>query len=199
VAATFHGRRRIVDFTGAGLSLIDPDKGNVVAQFPWRAPIRASVNAASPLVIANKIFLSASYDTGAVLLRVGENDQLERVWSGDESLSNHYATSVHRDGFLYGFHGRQERGPSLRCVELTTGNVRWEHEGLGAGTILLAGEKLLVLTEKGELVSAPATPEVFKINGRAQVLPFECRAHPALVGGKLYARSKNKLVCVDLR
>jgi hypothetical protein len=124
---------------------------------------------------------------------------LEKVWSGDDSLSNHYATSVHRDGFLYGFHGRQEQGPGLRCVELKTGKVRWEVESFGAGSILLAGDKLLVLTEKGQLICAPATPDGFKSTAKAQILPFDCRAYPAIADGNLYARSKDKLVCVDLR
>jgi len=69
---------------------------------------------------------------------------------------------------------------------------------LKAGTLLLAGERLLVLTERGELISAPATPAAFKPEARAQILPFVVRAHPALAGDRLYARSKDQLVCVDL-
>jgi outer membrane protein assembly factor BamB len=198
VAANIGGARRVFVFTAAGLAVLDPKDGSVVSKFPWRAPIRASVNAATPIVVGDSVFLSASYDTGAALLRV-RGRELEKVWSGDDSLSNHYATSVHRDGMLYGFHGRQEQGPSLRCVELSAGKVRWEVEGFGAGSILLAGNKLLVLTEKGQLICAPATPEGFKPSAKAQVLPFDCRAYPALADGKLYARSKDKLVCVDLR
>jgi outer membrane protein assembly factor BamB len=199
VAATVAGKRRVFAFTASALWLIDPAGGKTLSEFPWHAPIRTSVNAASPLVIGEQVFLSASYGAGAALLRVRGDGQLEKVWSGDDSLSSHYATPVHRDGFLYGFHGRQEAGPSLRCVQLKTGKVRWEQENFGAGAILLAGDQLLVLTEKGQLVAAPATPDGFKPTARAQVLPFECRAYPALAGGRLYARSKDKLVCVDLR
>ena len=122
-----------------------------------------------------------------------------KVWSGDESLSNHYATSVYHDGFLYGFDGRQEFGPSLRCVELKTGMVRWNQDHFGAGTIILAKDRLLILTEKGELITAPASPDAFQPSARAQVLPFECRAYPALADGVLYGRSKDTVVCVDLR
>ena len=46
---------------------------------------------------------------GALLLKVGK-DKVEEVWSGDEQMSNHYTTCVYHDGFLYGFHGRQEPG-----------------------------------------------------------------------------------------
>ena len=63
----------------------------------------------------------------------------------------------------------------------------------------LANDHLLILTEKGELVCAPASPDGFKPSARAQILPFVVRAHPALADGFLHARSKDKLVCVDLR
>ena len=94
----------------------------------------ASVSSATPLIIDDLIFLSASYGTGAILLRV-KNNSVEKVWSADHVLSNHYATSVYRDGFLFGFDGRQEQGCNLRCVELKTGKIRWKQDGFGAGTI----------------------------------------------------------------
>ncbi len=160
--------------------------------------MHASVSAATPLVIDDLIFLSASYGTGAALLRFKEGGP-EKIWAGDDILSNHYATSVHHNGFLYGFDGRQEEGCHLRCVELKTGKVRWSQDRFGAGTVTLAGGQLLILTEKGELLRAPATPTEFKPTARAQILPFNARAHPALADGRFYARSKDKLVCVDLR
>jgi outer membrane protein assembly factor BamB len=200
VAASVGGARRVFAFTGDGLAVLDPAAGTVLSRFPWRPPVRASVNAATPLIIDDRVFLSASYGAGAVLLKVSDGGaRLEPVWSGDESLSNHYATSVHHAGFLYGFHGRQEQGPSLRCVDLATGTVRWDEENFGAGSLVLANDTLLVLTEKGQLIAAPAAPAGFKPTARAQILPFDCRAYPALARGLLYARSKDKLVCVDLR
>jgi hypothetical protein len=106
---------------------------------------------------------------------------------------------VHHDGFLYGFDGRQEQGCNLRCVELKTGKVRWSQDRFGAGTITQARDHLLVLTEKGELICALATPREFKPVARAQILPFGVRAYPAIADGLFYARSGEKLVCLDLR
>jgi outer membrane protein assembly factor BamB len=199
VAATLGGKRYVLSFNRAGLVGIDPAGGAVKFSFPWRSRSHASVNAATPLVVGDEVFLSASYGTGAVLVHVGEDAKPQAVWSGDESLSSHYATSVYRDGFLYGFDGRQEMTPRLRCVEWKTGKVRWTQENFGAGTLLLAGGRLVILTEKGELVIAPATAEGFKPTARAQVLKSTCRAHAALAGGLFYARDQETLVCVDLR
>lgn len=198
VATTIDGKREALVFTRAGLVALEPASGRVLFRFPWRSRMNASVNAATPLVIDQQIFLSASYNTGAVLLRI-TRDGPRKVWSGDDSLSNHYATSVYFNGFLFGYHGRQEMGPSLRCVELKTGRVRWSEDNFGAGTLMLAGNQLLILTEKGELIRAPAAPDGFKPIGRAQILPFDSRAYPALADGLYYARGKKTLVCVDLR
>ena len=198
VAATLHGKRQVLVFTRAGLVSLDPLGGAVLFRFPWRSRMQASVNSATPLVIDDQVFLSASYNTGAVLLRITDAGP-QKVWSGEDILSNHYATSVYHEGFLYGFDGRQETGPSLRCVELNTGKVRWSQDNFGAGTLMLAGNRLLILTEKGQLISTPATPDAFKPERRAQVLPFDSRAYPALADGLYYARSKKTLVCLDLR
>jgi outer membrane protein assembly factor BamB len=201
VAATIDGKRHAFFFTQSGLVAVDPANGTIQFQYPWQPPIHSSVSSATPLVIDDLVFLSASYGTGAILLRV-KNDGVEKVWSADDVLSNHYATSVYHDGFLYGIDGRADPGfeppPSLRCVELKTGKIRWQDDSVGAATITLAGDQLLLLTERGELIRAAASPDAFKPNARAQVLPFQVRAYPAFADGYLYARNKNKLVCLDL-
>jgi outer membrane protein assembly factor BamB len=198
IVAAVRGKRYGFFFTREGLATLEPATGKVLWQFPWRPAIEASVNAATPLVINDLIFISTSYARGAALLRFDEAKP-QPVWSGDDQLSNHYSTSVHYNGFLYGYHGRQEQGCELRCVELQTGKVMWSIDRFGAGTITLAGGDLLLLTEKGELIKAPAIPKEFKPVARAQILGFETRAHPAIGNGFLFARDKRRLVCVDLR
>src|SRR5439155_19668548 len=179
-----------------------PDDGKVLFQFPFRPPMRNSVTAASPLLINDTVFLSASYGTGAVLLQLTESAP-RKLWASDDALSNHYATSVYHEGFLYGIHGRTDPGfeppASLRCVEMKTGKVMWEQASFGAATLILAGNQLLLLTERGELIRAPASSSAFKLSSRAQILPNQVRAHPALADGLFYARSKDRLVCVSLK
>jgi outer membrane protein assembly factor BamB len=200
VAATIDGRRYAFCLTRANLVAADPADGKILFQFPFRPPMHSSVSAATPLVIGDLIFLSASYGTGAALLKL-KGTAVEKVWAGDDILSNHYATSVHHQGFLYGIHGRTDPGmepPSLRCVELQTGKIRWQQDSFPAATITLAGAQLLILTERGELIRAQASPGGFKPGARAQILSAQVRAYPAIADGKFYARSKDKLVCLDL-
>jgi len=139
IAAVVDGVRTILCFTREGLAAVEPDTGKVRFHFRWRSRSNASVNAAVPVVDGNRIFLSASYNTGAVLLEVS-GTQIKKLWSSDDVLSNHYASNVYKDGFLYGFHGRQEFGQSFRCVEMSTGKVQWSVDDFGAGTVTLLGK-----------------------------------------------------------
>ena len=156
VVATIGGVRHALFWTRAGLVDVDPATGKIRFQFPWRSRSHASVNAAAPLVAGDLVFLSASYGTGAILLQIA-GSSVKQLWDSDDALSNHYATSVYRDGYVYGYHGRQEFGQSLRAIELKTGKVQWNVDRFGAGTVTLVGDKLLLIRENGELMVALAT------------------------------------------
>ena len=143
------------------------------------------------------VFISSSYRTGAALLKVTGN-AYKVVWSGDESLSNHYATSVYKDGYLYGYHGRQESGQQFRCVEFKTGKVVWDVE-FGAGTVTLVGNDLMMIREGGELAWGVADPKQVPARLRKDLLPGKVRAYPALADGQLCVRNTETLACFALK
>jgi outer membrane protein assembly factor BamB len=199
VSATFGGQRFGVFLTRDRLLGIDMASGKVQFDRRWRARQAASVNAATPLVVGDLIFVSAEYGPGAGVLRLSGSSVTD-LWTSNEVLSNHYATSVHHDGHLYGFHGRQEFGQSFRAVELRTGVVKWTQEKFGAGSVLLISDRLLIMREAGELLLAPATPQGgLRPSARAQILQGVVRSYPAIANGLFYVRNANTLVCVDLR
>jgi outer membrane protein assembly factor BamB len=177
---------------------LDPKNGAERCRKRWRSRLNASVNAATPVLADDHLFLSASYGTGAIVLRV-QKDKVGEVWKGDNSLSNHYNTSIYHDGHLYGIDGRQEQGAQLRCVEFKTGKMRWTQEGFGCASLILAGGRIIALTEEGDLVSFEPNPEGYREKARAHVLGKPCRAPLALANGKLYGRDNNKLVCWNLK
>ena len=200
IAATIGGQRHALLFARHKLVSLDPANGQVRFAFPWGPKMHASVSAAVPVVSGDVVFIAAGYGAGAAALRVKAGG-VEKLWSGEEQLTAQYVTPVLRDGFLYGFEGRVDTGPTpeLRCVELATGKVRWSTDQVAHGGIILAGGDLFITTDKGELVRVAAEPKGFQEKGRAQVLGFEGRAQPALADGLLFARDKGKLVAVDLR
>ncbi len=199
VVTSLRGRRVVLFYTREGLVELDPETGEIFAWFRWRPRSNTSINAASPIVIGNRVFLSEAYGTGAVLLDRGDTG-FSPLWSGNDILSNHYATSLHHDGTLYGFDGALHLGPpALRAVDLVSGDVAWSQERYGGGAVLLVGDKLLVVRDNGELVVAEARPDAFRSIARAAILSPTVRALSALAGGVLYARNNRELVAVDLR
>jgi outer membrane protein assembly factor BamB len=201
VAATIDGVRHVVFFTRTGLVGIDPKTGKVRFEKRWRSRTEASVNAATPLVVGGQVFLTASYDTGALLVRV-KKDGIEEVWSSNKSLSSHFNTPIEKDGYLYGIDGRQDLKPGgkLRCVELKTGTVKWEKDGFGCASMILADGQIIALREDGELVLIHPTPDGYKEKARAAVLTATpCRAEIALADGRLYGRDGKKLVCWNVK
>ena len=83
VGATIGGRRYAVFLTRTGLVGLDPATGRVQFQRRWRARQAASVNAATPLVIGDLIFISAQYGPGAATLRY-DGSSLSELWASDD-------------------------------------------------------------------------------------------------------------------
>jgi len=199
VCATIHNRRYALFLTYSRLVGVDPADGKIQFQFPWLPHGYGPVVGASPVVVDDSIFLSAIYTLGSVLLRVNADGAgVEKVWDTHD-LSSHYQTGICKDGFLYAPDGHQEEHPSLCCIALATGAVQWKDPEYGEANLLLANDNLVLLTQHGELIIAPASPKKFQVKARAQILPFLVRAYPAISDGFLFGRATAKLVCVDLR
>ena len=197
VAAQIDGALHAIFFTREGLVALKPETGKVAYERRWRSRSHASVNAATPVVLGDIVFLSSSYGTGAIAMRL-RNGDLEELWSGEDVIDNHYSSCVRLGSTLFGFHGRQEYGQSFRAADLTTGEVLWSSERMPAGSVTRIGNRLLLLLESGELLMAAASREKFEVLSRAQILGRETRAFPAVANGLLFARDKDTLACMRL-
>ena len=199
VLANFGGVPQACLFARSGLFGVSATSGEITFEFAWRARSHATVNAASPVLVSDQVFISASYDTGGALLKVTPGSKKpQKVWSGNESLSCPYATPVQVDGYLYGFHGRQEAQTSFRCVEASTGKVRWSADDFGSGTVIAVDGYLLLMHERGELVVLKTDPTAFRVVTRFQILGSGVRASAAIGDGVLFARSPRELVALPL-
>ena len=190
-----NGKAHALFVTRYNVVLLDPTNGKVVARTPFgqRGP---TVNAATPLVIGANIFLTASYGIGAVLLKPAQG-KFEALWSGDDVLSSQYNTPVEKDGFIYGVHGREDIGrAALRCVEASSGKVKWTEDDFGVAHLIAAGDKLLLVRINGELMLAQASPEKFESLASFRAFTGTTRAIPALANGMLFARDDKQLKCI---
>jgi len=216
VAATVNGRRQVFCLMRQGLVSLNPTNGNVNFSFWFRARVEESVNAISPVVVNDRVLISAAYyKVGSVLLRVEpDNPGFEEIWR-NTVLEIHWTTPVYHDGYLYAFSGRNEPDARFHCVELKTGRLMWDrdeswpsHSGhetpqpnvYGRGSAILADGKLIVLGEGGLLGLFKVNPQQPEEISRWQApqLHFPCWAAPVLSRAKLYLRSEDALVCLNL-
>lgn len=129
-AATIHGKRHVLCLMRQGLVSVDPRDGRVNFKYWFRSRKRESVNAARPVVIGDKIFLSAAYQVGSALLQVDEDGRgYEELWRRRRNMQAHWSTPIHVDGYLYGFSGRHESEAEFRCLDVETGDVAWRADG----------------------------------------------------------------------
>jgi hypothetical protein len=104
------------------------------------------------------------------------------------------------DGFVYGIDGDAGNRAKLTCVEWKTGVTRWSEPAVGCGSLTAANCKLIMLSEAGELMIAPASPEKFTPSTKAKVLDGKCWTVPVLCDGRVYCRNAaGDVVCVGLR
>lgn len=197
--ATIHGQRHLLCFMRPGLVSLDPATGRKRFAFWFRSPLHDSVNAAQPVVANNRIFLSAAYDTGAIMLEVAADGGSAAVaWRDELAMQNHWSTTIARDGFLYGFSGRHEQGSDFRCVRARDGAVRWRtptdqrpatrEPFYGRGSAIFADGRFIVMGERGTLALVEATLERFRELSRASFpeLDHPCWTAPVLANRRLY-------------
>lgn len=166
-----------------------------------RSGMDASVNTATPIAISEgDYYISAGYGVGASVWGLEPDEEpFEPGDLGHDLIESHYSTPVFSDYHLYGFHDRQETGQTLRCIDLNEGKLRWESQKLPGGHVILVGDKLVVVTEQGELWIVKASPEKFQQLHVSQILRSGHRSPPAFADGVLYARDGEKLVAVRIK
>ncbi len=207
--AAIYGLDHLLIFHRTGMTSFDPADGAPRWEFPWYSRDYESVNAATPVVVGDHVFFSATYGTGGVLLRVksgGDGSEYETVWKDDlrsreKILDTHWSTAIHVDGYLYGFAGRHEGSATLRCVELKSGQVKWSWRSyLGRGVLLHSEGHFIALGERGDLSLFKLTPMGYEEMRRIpRVLKWPAWSVPTVAQGLLYLRDEEKLVCLDLR
>ncbi len=193
----FHASQQkpVLIFSHRELVSVEPRTGKEIWRFPFQTEY--DINAMDPLVYGGRIFLSSHSQPGLMLKLL--DGRPEVMWRSEDTLV-HFNSGVLFQDYLYVFSGSAGKTGDLRCLDLRNGEVKWKQGGLGVGSLsAAANNKLIILSAKGELVVAEASPEGFKPLGRAQIIGGKCWTAPVLANGKIYARNaKGDLVCVDV-
>lgn len=194
LAFTLNGATMIASFNDYGPIVVDPAGPKVVARARWQT--QYGVNAVTPIVQGDTLFISSGYNRGAALFQIA-GDALKPVWE-NKNMRNHTNNCVLWNGCLYGFDGQVDQG-ALTCLDYKTGERKWVEKTVKAGALMLADGKLIVQSSKGDLIVAEASPAAYKELARAPVLTGTCWTTPVLSGGRIFCRNhKGDLVCVDV-
>lgn len=200
ILADILGVHQAIFFTQKGLVGVTPKDGKVL----WRAdfPFKVST-AASPVVYENIVYCSAGYGVGAGAFKLSKNGsglQAEQIWRRENECFNHWSTPVVKDGYLYGMFSFKEYGAGpLACVDIRTGKDMWKEPGFGPGQVILAGDKIIATSDKGEIVIAEAKPDKYKEVKRQDVLDGKVWSYPVLADGHIFARSTVEGVCLEIK
>ncbi len=233
IPGIINGRDRIFVFAGGdsrpptgGLLMLDPATGKIDARFPFRSKRYESVNASSPTVVGNQVFISTSYKTGGILLNINGSSTPSVAWR-TKDLGTHFATTIHKDGYLYGVDGGSRNNTAISCIELATGKLMWRtvpewketvtqkgksHEVTYTAarcSLLYADGAFLCLTEEGHLLWLKMAPKGCQILSRTWLFAAkETYSMPVISRGLLYVvqnrkswldGSPTRLFCYDLR
>lgn len=210
VLASFHDQPTVLYFARGGLIGFDPATGKQRFYQKWRSKLEESVNAANPVVVGNRILITECYERGSLCVEVNKDFTLTAIWSdlgkdrGEQSLMAHWCTPMVDDKYVFSCSARHSPQADFRCVEFSTGTVKWIEPKTRWTTAIKIDGHLLTLAEEGTLTLLKPNPEKYEKvaqwpGDKNKELEYPCWAPPVVSRGLLYVRGKGKLVCYELR
>lgn len=197
VVATLAGRKQVLTFTVEAVIGLDFETGALL----WRVPVKTSFgrHVASPVVLGDLV-IAGSHQAGLMGIKVsrsGESFTTENAYI-EKRVAINFSSPVLRDGYLYGL------GPAgiIFCADARTAETKWSHQLRAAGNKAHAGfvvlkDKILVLSDTGDLLLASADPKEFRLISQLKVCGDNW-CNPAYADGKLFLRDKEGLLGLSL-
>jgi outer membrane protein assembly factor BamB len=194
VVANIGGKRTVVMFKASHLVGLDAKDGRELWRTEWKT--NYDVNAATPIVVGDRIFISSGYGSGCALIEISGGSAVQK-WR-NKNLKAHINSPVYSKGHLYGIDDQASAKAPLVCIDFATGQEKWSERGIG-GALVAADGKLIILSERGELIIAEESTAGFRPLSRAQVLGKRNWVQPTYAAGQLYCRNnEGDLVCLAL-
>ena len=199
------GVKQYVQLTGRGLVGIRASDG----RYLWgnNAVANDVANISTPIVKANFVFASTSYDTGSVMVELAADGQggvaaTQKYFLPPNRFQSHHGGMVLIGDYLYGGHGQSNGFPV--CIELATGKSMWSpvrNAGTGSAAVIGAEGKLYFRYQNGTVVLIDASPSGYKESGSFQIPnPFHLSwPHPVIAGGRLYLREQDALHAYNIK
>jgi outer membrane protein assembly factor BamB len=175
----------------------------------WEFPLKDKLNESSTTpVVAGDLLLASSVTFGMVGLKVekkGDGYEAKQAWH-NRKLTCYFSTPIpvgqKHVYVVTGVASLKAATSALHCVEVETGKVLWTEPKVGkyhAALLRTADDKMLMLSDLGDLVLFEPGPTAYKELSRSKVVKGEqIWAHPALSDGRVYFRDEKELICLQI-
>ena len=186
-------------FHSNGLAGLNPLNGDP----QWKVAHETSYGLNTTMPVAGPdgiVYISSAYGSGCravQLTRDGAGVKAKEIWA-NKRMRLHHTDAVRVGDVIYGSSG--DFGPApMTAIEVKTGKILWQDRALPKANFIVADGKLIVLDEDGVVALAEVSAQGLKIVSRAQVLSNRAWTAPALIGTKLYARDRARMVALELK
>ena len=188
-----NGGTQVVFFTSERAIGLDAKDGRLL--WEYGKPANDVANVATPIVRANRVFISSDYGTGGGVVEIKPDNKVEEIYF-TKDMKNHHSSSVLVGDHLYGF-----SASILTAMKFDTGEIAWRDRSVGKGSLVYADGHLYCFSENGVVGLVEATPTGYKEKGRFRLQQgsLPTWTHPAVVGGRLYLRDQDTIYAFDVR
>jgi len=182
--------------TNGGIVCVDARTGRV----QWSNDFSAhnTANCPTPAYSDGYVFWANGYAKGGICMKLSPRAgriAATQAWTTRDMVCHHGGYIID-NGCIYG-----NNGDGWACLDLRTGQRKWQARGVGKGSLCYADGMLYLFGENGgEAGLATCSPDglemkgTFRVQGRGPSW-----AHPVVIGGRLYLRYDTNLYCFDVK
>ena len=188
-------------------------EGDDIGQILWKTKdFSPSVVAPSPVILENgKIFMTAGYGAGSVLLQVKKEGVKYSVstlqkFKPKDGMASEQQTPVVYKNRMFSILPKDAGGMRNRFVCVDPNDctkILWTSgtsDRFGLGPYLIADGKFFILKDDGTLSIAKASTEKFELLDKIKVLDGHDAWGPLVIAdGRLLMRDSKHLLCIDVR
>jgi len=191
----------LMDIGGSKLAIVetakeiiglDPATGKVEWETGF-APKGMGQNCETPIVSGDTLIYTGA-DRGAVAVKLekqGDAFTSKELWTNPEN-SPRFATPVLKNGLLFGLSGNG----NFYCIDAQTGKTAWTEADAKRGpfgSIVDAGDVMLALTPKSQLIAFAPSDKQFSQLASIKVADKDTYAYPVVSGKRLFVQDKDSV------
>ncbi len=200
ITASPKGKAQIIGYDCASLGGWDLETGERLWEFV--PPDDSDFNVTTPLLEDGKLYLATENNGARVHAFDDEGKLIPEPLAENEDLAPDTCTPVLAGGKLYA-----TAYGELYCLDLEDGlKTLWHQQNdmfFDHSNVMAGDNRVLVWAMSGDLLLIDASPGVKELNILRQWKPFgegmlDSMSHPAIMPGRIYLRSKDKLLCLKL-